>query len=177
MRWCVELGCIDIITEVSMLSTHLCLPCEGHLKAFFHVLAYLGRHNNVRVVFDPTYPDVDMVTFIETDGKSMYGDVKEIIPSDAPVSCGKEVDLRLFVNSDHDGEQFARRSRTGTVIYLNMAPIVWFSKHQPTVESSVFRAEFVAMKNGIETCCGPKAENSPLSMFFHIYRQYNIHHQ
>jgi hypothetical protein len=35
-----------------------------------------------------------------------------------------------------------------------MAPIVWFSKRQPTVESSVFGAEFVAMKNGIETCCG-----------------------
>jgi hypothetical protein len=34
---------------------------------------------------------------------------------------------------------------------LNMAPIVWFSKRQPTVESSVFGAEFVAMKNGIET--------------------------
>jgi hypothetical protein len=32
-----------------------------------------------------------------------------------------------------------------------MAPIVWFSKRQPTVESSVFGAECVAMKNGIET--------------------------
>jgi hypothetical protein len=37
---------------------------------------------------------------------------------------------------------------------MNMAPIVWFSKHQPTVESSVFGAEFVAMNNGIETCRG-----------------------
>jgi hypothetical protein len=35
-----------------------------------------------------------------------------------------------------------------------MAPIGWFSKRQPTVESSVFGAEFVAMKNGIETFRG-----------------------
>jgi hypothetical protein len=35
-----------------------------------------------------------------------------------------------------------------------MAPIVWFSKHQQTLESSVFGAEFVAMKNGIETYWG-----------------------
>jgi hypothetical protein len=35
-----------------------------------------------------------------------------------------------------------------------MAPIMWFSKHQPTVESSVFVEEFVAMNNGIETCRG-----------------------
>jgi hypothetical protein len=75
-----------------------------------------------------------------------------MIPSDAPTPRGKEVDLRLFVDSDHAGEQFTRRSRTEFVIYLNMAPIVWFSKRPPTVESSVFGAEFVAMKNGIETC-------------------------
>jgi hypothetical protein len=77
-----------------------------------------------------------------------------MIPSDAHIPRGKEVYLRLFVDSDHAGEQFTRRSRTGFVIYLSMAPIVWFSKRQPTVESSVFGAEFVAMKNGIETCRG-----------------------
>jgi hypothetical protein len=117
------------------------------------VFAYLGLHHNTRVVFDPNYPAVDMGTFIKTDCKSMNGDVKEMIPSDAPIYCGKEVDIHLFVDSDHAGEQFTGRSRTGFVIYLNMAPIVWFSKRQPTLESSVFGAEFFAMKNGIETCC------------------------
>jgi hypothetical protein len=151
LRWCVELGHIDIITEVSILATYICLPREGHLEAIFHVSVYLGLYHNSRVVFYPTYPVVDMGTFIKTDWKSMYGDVKEMIPSDSPVPCGKEVDLRFFVDSDHAGEQFTRCSRTGFVIYLNMAPIVWFSKLQPNVESSVFGAEFVAMKNGIET--------------------------
>jgi hypothetical protein len=55
---------------------------------------------------------------------------------------------------DHAGEQFTRHSMTRYVIYLNMVPIVWFSKRQPTVESSVFGAEFVAMNNNIETCRG-----------------------
>jgi hypothetical protein len=95
-----------------------------------------------------------MGTFIKTDWKSMYGDVKEMIPSHTPVTRGKEVDLCLFVDSNHAGEQFTRRSRTWFVIYLNMAPIVWFSERHPTVESSVFGADFVVMKNGIETCCG-----------------------
>jgi hypothetical protein len=133
------------------LSTYLCFLREGHLEAVLHVFAYMGLRHNAIFVFDPTYPAVDMGTFIKTDWKSMYGDVKEMIPSDAPIPRGKEVDLRLFVDSDHAGEQFTRRSRTGFVIYLNMAPIVWFSNRQPTVESSVFGAEFVAMKNGIET--------------------------
>jgi hypothetical protein len=55
----------------------------------------------------------------------------------------KAIELRLFMDSDHAGEQSARRSTTGFVIYLNMAPIVWFSKRQPTIESSVFGDEFV----------------------------------
>jgi hypothetical protein len=118
------------------------------------VFTYLGLHHNARVVFDPTYPTVDMGTFIKTYWKSVYGGVKEMIASDAPVTHGKEVDLRFFVDSDHAGEQFTRRSRTGFVIYLNMAPSVWFSKRQPNVESSIFGAEFVAMNNGIETCRG-----------------------
>jgi hypothetical protein len=107
-----------------MLSTYLCLPREGHLEAVFHVFAYLGLYHNARFVFDPTYPAVDMGTFIKTYCKSMYGDVKEMIPSDATIYRGKEVDLRLFVDSDHAGEKFTRRSRTGFVIYLNMAPIM-----------------------------------------------------
>jgi hypothetical protein len=37
LRWCVELGSFDIITEVSILSTYLCLPREVNPEAVFHV--------------------------------------------------------------------------------------------------------------------------------------------
>jgi hypothetical protein len=62
LRWCVELGRIDIITEVSALSSFLALPREGHLEAVFHIFAYLERRHNARIVFDPNYPDIDMKT-------------------------------------------------------------------------------------------------------------------
>ena len=42
----------------------------------------------------------------------------------------------------------------GVLIYCNMALIIWLSKRQPTIETSVFGAEFVAMKHGIETLRG-----------------------
>ena len=35
-----------------------------------------------------------------------------------------------------------------------MSPLIWYSKRQPTIETSVFGAEFVALKNGIETVRG-----------------------
>ena len=39
----------------------------------------------------------------------------------------------------------------GFIIYLNMVPITWFSKkQQSTIETSVFGAKFVAMKQGME---------------------------
>jgi hypothetical protein len=89
LRWCVELGQIDIITGVSMLSTFLCMPREGHLDAIYHLCVYLSLHHNARVVFDPTYPNIDMRAFINTDWKPMYGDVKEAIPPNAPFTRGK----------------------------------------------------------------------------------------
>jgi hypothetical protein len=154
LRWCVEIGRIDIITEVSLLASHLALPREGHLEAVFHIFAYIEKKHNSRVVFDPTYPEIDMRDFKECDWKSFYGDVKEAIPPNAPDPRGKEVDIRLYVDSDHAGDQLTRRSRTGFFIFLNMAPITWFSKRQATIETSVFGAEFVAMKNGMETLRG-----------------------
>jgi hypothetical protein len=54
-------------------------------------------------VYDPIYPLLTWVPSSRLIG-SMYGDVKEMILSDAPVPFGKEVDLRLFVDSDHAGE-------------------------------------------------------------------------
>ena len=154
LRWAVEIGRIDIITEVSMLASHLALPRQGHLDAVYHIFAYLDNKHNTRLVMDPTYPMIDMTKFKECDWREFYGDVKEAIPPNAPLPRGKEVDLRLFVDSDHAGDKLTRRSRSGFIIYMNLAPIIWFSKKQSTIETSVFGAEFVAMKQGMETSRG-----------------------
>ena len=58
------------------------------------------------------------------------------------------------MDSDHAGEKKTRRSRTGFLIYVNNALVNWMSKQQPTIESSVFGAEFVAMKHGVEALRG-----------------------
>ena len=154
LRWAVEIGRCDIVTEVSMLASHLAMPREGHLETVFHLFGYLKRKHNSRMVFDPSYPEIDMSTFKECDWKAFYGNAKEAVPPNAPPPRGKEVDLRLYVDSDHAGEKLTRRSRTGFFIFLNCAPIVWHSKRQSTIETSVFGAEFVAMKVGMETLRG-----------------------
>ena len=44
--------------------------------------------------------------------------------------------------------------RTGYIAFLNMAPIVWFSKKQTTIETSVFGTEFVMMKTVMDAMQG-----------------------
>ena len=154
LRWIVELGRVDLITEVSLLSSQLALPREGHLAVVFRLFAFLKHRHNAVMTFDPTYPDIDMSVFKECDWKEFYEDTGEPIPPNAPEPRGKEVDLRLFVDSDHAGDKVNRRSRSGYFLYLNMAPVNWMSKKQAMVESSVFGAEFCAMKVGMEAARG-----------------------
>jgi hypothetical protein len=130
----VELVRIDIITEVSILSTFWCMMRESHLNAVYHLSAYLSLHHKEIIVFDPTSPDIDMRAFIKTDWKPMYGYVREAIPSKAPITRVKAIDVGLFVDYDHTGNHFTRRLRTCFVIYLNMAPFVWFSRRQPMIQ-------------------------------------------
>eukprot|EP00934_Nitzschia_sp_Nitz4_P008127 Nitzschia sp. Nitz4//scaffold260_size33533//228//6137//NITZ4_007876-RA/size33533-snap-gene-0.41-mRNA-1//-1//CDS//3329544674//8117//frame0 len=154
LRWMVELGRIDIMTEVSMLASHLAMPREGHMEAALRIFAYLKNKHNARVIFDPSYPVIDDSKFQKCDWRHFYGDVKEPIPLNAPKSRGKEVDLRLFVDSSHADDKVNRRSRSGHFIFINNSPIAWLSKKQATVETSVFGAEFVALKIGVEAIRG-----------------------
>ncbi len=60
----------------------------------------------------------------------------------------------MYVDSDHAGEKHTRRSRTGFFVFMNTAIVQWFSKQQATIETSVFGAELVAIKIGMESLRG-----------------------
>ena len=119
------------------------------------MMGYLKWKHNSRLFFDPTYLDIDFDTFNDgAEWKTFYGDVTKAIPPNAPNPRGKSVDLRMWVDSDHAGDKMTRRSLTGYFIFLNTALIDWLSKKQATIEGSVFGAEFVAMKTGVEALRG-----------------------
>jgi len=58
--------------------------------------------------------------------------------------------MRAFVDADHAGDTITRRSRTGFLVYLNMAPIYLMSKKQVSIETSSFGSEFTAIKQCTE---------------------------
>ena len=158
LRWIVELGRIDIHYEVSVLSQYLVNPRTGHLAQALHVFKYLDIHKENFISFDPTYVELDEpindLHSPETRAKVMkefYPDAEEKIPPNAPKPRGKPVQINCFVDADHAGNLKTRRSHTGILIFLNMAPVHWYSRRQNCVESSTFSSEFIALKTAMET--------------------------
>ena len=110
LRWSVELGRIDIITEVSMLSSHNISPRTGHLEAAYQIFEYLSNHGRLRVVFDDLEPDVIETKFQPVNWASIYGDLTEKIPENMPEARGNPVIISLFCNAAFAGDIVTRRS-------------------------------------------------------------------
>ena len=67
-----------------------------------------------------------------------------------PPPRGCAVSTHCFVDADHASNTVTRRSQTGILIFLNRAPIVWYSKRQNTVETSTFGSEIIAVRMEVE---------------------------
>ena len=65
----VEICIVDIITEVSMMASHMEMPRKVHLEAVLHLFLFLCQKYNSRLVFDSTYPDINISGFKECKWK------------------------------------------------------------------------------------------------------------
>ena len=66
LRWSIELRRIDILTEASCLSQHLCSPREGHLDEVYRIFRYLHKKLGKkpgRTAYDPIYEPTDENAF------------------------------------------------------------------------------------------------------------------
>ena len=59
LRWAVEIGRVDILLEVSNMSSQLALPREGHLEQVLHIIGYLKEHKKLGLMMDSSYPDIN----------------------------------------------------------------------------------------------------------------------
>jgi hypothetical protein len=143
LQWAVEIGRVDILLETSLMSSHLALPDIGHLEQLYHMFGYLKIYPKCKLAFDPTHPKIDERRFVKHDRTDhFYQDVKEGIPSDMPPPRGKSVSA---------GNMVTRCSQTGVlVLFVNHAPIIWYSKRQNTAETSTFGSEFTAQRTLVE---------------------------
>jgi len=58
-RWICELGRIDILHEVSLLSQYMAQPRKGHLTQLLNIFFYLKHHERSWMVLDPSSFEVE----------------------------------------------------------------------------------------------------------------------
>ena len=77
------------------------MPRLGHLEGALHVIGYLKHRHNSRLAFDPSYLDIDHSNFWEGDWTDFYEGSVEAFSLNALPLRGKEVDLCMFIDSNH----------------------------------------------------------------------------
>ena len=134
------------------------VTCVMRNYTLYFKMRYLSKYKNSKLILDPTRWEVDWVgepgdvhprTLAKTM-KDLYPDACDELPPNMPKALGEAVVVTMFVDADHAGNKVTRRSHTGIIIYVNSAPILWYSKRQNTVESSTFGSEIVALRIAME---------------------------
>ena len=160
LRWATEMGRVDILYELSVLSSYQASPRQGHLDQALHIYGYLKYRPKITLYLDPTRMPIPPNVFKDNshEFKEQYRSAKEMIPHDIPQPRGNAVRITAYVDSDHASNQATRKSHTGYIVFINRAPILWYSKRQNTVETSTFGSEFLAMKTVVEAIIALRAK-------------------
>ena len=156
LRWSTEIGRVDILHEVSILSQYQACPREGHLQEALHIVSYLRKHPKLTIYMDPRIPPIDLSMFPDQreQFKEYYRNAEEVMPFDMPRAKGRPVMITSYVDASHGANKVTRKSHTGYIIFMNRAPILWYSKRQQTVETSAFSSEMLALKVCVEAIQG-----------------------
>ena len=116
LQWACVVGRLDICFAVSSLSRFSSNPRENHLKLALHVMGYLKKHPNKRIVIDSRPLRVDpelQQELFHPDFLEDYPDAEEDISPDMPPAFGPELETSIFFDTDHAHDVVTRRSIIG----------------------------------------------------------------
>ena len=107
--------------------------------------------NPGRVVYDPMYEPTgenvfEVVGRYLDEWKYSYPDAHQMIPRHMTELLGKYAVIKAYVDANNVVNMANRMSHSDIIIYVNNAPIIWYSKRQNTFEPSIFGSEFVALR-------------------------------
>ena len=151
LQWMVTIGRFDIITAVMTMSGFRAAPRKGHLDRLKRIYGYLAKMRHAGIRIRTEEPDYSDLPDLEHDwARSVYGEITEILPHDAPEPLGKYVTLTHFVDANLMHDIVTGRSVTGILHLVNKTPMDWYSKKQATVETATYGSEFVAARICVE---------------------------
>jgi hypothetical protein len=151
LQWLISLGRFDIFSAVVTLSRFRAAPRRGHLERAKRVFGYVRNTQGYGIRVRTGIPDYSKFPDQTFDwSKTVYGDVKEIIPDDVPEALGKPVVHTAYVDANLMHDLVTGRALTAVLHLLNQTPFDWYCKRQATVETATFGSEFVAAKTAVE---------------------------
>ena len=102
-------------------------------------------------IYEPTDENIfEVVGRYLYEWKYFYPDAQEMMSRHMPEVLGKYVVIKDYVDDNHEGNMANRRSHSGIIIYVNNAPIIWYSKRKNKFEASGFGSDFIALKIATE---------------------------
>lgn len=151
LQWAVSLARFDIASAVMTMSSFRAMPRQGHLERVKRICAYLAKMRNGAIRIETQEPDLSDIEVPQYDwAASVYGDVKEDVPNNAPEPLGPYVQIVHYVDANLFHDYLTGRSVTGILDLLNGTPIDWYSKKQATVETATYGSEFIAARTCTE---------------------------
>jgi hypothetical protein len=151
LQWLVSIGRFDIFTAVMSMSRWRVAPRIGHRDRLKRIYGYVKRmkDGSIRIrTQEPDYSDLPELHY--SWANTVYGNVKELLPKDAPPPLGKRVVLTTYVDANLYHDVITGRSVTALLHFINQTPFDWYTKRQATVETATFGSEFVAARTGVE---------------------------
>jgi hypothetical protein len=155
LNWIVSIGRFDIAHATSSLARFSSCPRKGHMDRALQVFGYLKRRSNRRIIVDSRDPifeggeDAFSKDF-EKELASAYPEAAEEVDRKIPDPLVDEMEITVFVDSDHAHDKVTRRSITGIFIFVGRTPVFYQSKRQGAIETSSYGAEFCAMRTATE---------------------------
>jgi len=145
LQWSIFIGQFNIVTAVMMMSFFRAQPHIAHLEHIKCICGYLYKMKDAAICIRVGKPDYSDLVEEEYDWTStVYGDVSEILPKDAPVPLGNFVMLSHYMDANLYHNMLTGRLVTGILHYLNKMPIDWYSKKQATIKTATYGSELVS---------------------------------
>ena len=151
LQWAISLCRFDISSAVMTLSSFRAKPRLGHLTRAKRIVGYVNQFRDAAIRFRTHEPDYSGIPEpVHEWDYSVYGEVDEIMPKDAPEPLGRAVQITHYVDANLYHDYLTGRSVTGIIDLLNGTPMDWYCKKQSTVETATYGSEFVAARTCVE---------------------------
>ena len=147
MQWAVTIGRFDIAPALTTMSSFRVDPRFGHLERCKRMVGYLTQFRAARIRIRPDEPDLSDVPLDQYDWMNfIYGDVREVVPSNAPKPRGCYVLTTHYVDANLMHDVMTGRSMVGILHLVNQMPLDWSARKTPSVESATYGSELTAAR-------------------------------